>query len=101
MWISTIRLSHVQAAYAEKDEGRRVPMNKILTTTLQAVRMSILTDYWSSRAAFARVVCQGRALHVPWLAAHLCEPAGGDLSTVKDLTEYKGISMTLRYVHLF
>ena len=38
------RVITVRAIYVKNDKSRSVPMNEVLTTTLQAVRMSIATD---------------------------------------------------------
>jgi integrase len=40
------RMITVRAAYAKSGESRSVPMNKVLTATLKAIRMShSLTDF--------------------------------------------------------
>jgi len=57
------------AAYVKNGESRSVPMNDVLTTTLQTVRMSTLTDgpvfrtcrgvpYRSFRRVFMHAICQ-------------------------------------------
>ena len=106
----------MRAAYAKNGESRSVPMNEVLTATLQAVRMSISADgpvfrtrtgkpYRSFRIAFMHAVRQaGRkdftfhGLHhtfASWLVMN-----GVDLPTVQALMGHKDINMILRYTHL-
>jgi integrase len=66
----------VRAAYAKNGERHSVPMNEVLTATLQAVRMSTLADgpvsrsrtgksYLSLRTAFAHAVRQAGMINLP------------------------------------
>jgi hypothetical protein len=41
-----LRVITVKTAYAKNGESRSVPMNEVLTTTLQAVRMDMSADGW-------------------------------------------------------
>jgi integrase len=110
------RVVIVRAVYVKNGKSRSVPMNEVLTTTLQAVRMSIAADgpvfrtrtdtlYRSSRTAFTHAVHQAGMMDFTFhdLRLYLCESVGhggGDLSTVQALMGHKDISMTLRYTHL-
>jgi hypothetical protein len=106
----------VQAAYAKNGESRSVPMNDLLTTTLQGVRINSKAigpvflnrngePYRSFRTAFERAV---RKAAIPDFTFHdlghtfasRLVMAGVDLPTVKELMGHKNITMTLRYTHL-
>jgi integrase len=106
----------VRAAYAKNGKSRSVPMNEVLTATLQAVRMSISADgpvfrthtgkpYRSFRMAFTRAVRQAGitdfTFHdLRYTFASRLVMSGVDLPTVQTLMGDKDISMTLRYTHL-
>ena len=83
------RVITVRAVYVKNGKGRSVPMNEVLTTTLQAVRMSIAADgpvfrtrtdtlYRSSRTAFTHAVCQAGMMDFTFhdLRLYLCESVG-------------------------
>ena len=106
----------VRAAYAKSGESRSVPMNKVLTEALRAVRMTGLATehvfcnlrgepYSSSRTAFERAVRKAGladfTFHDLWhtFASRLVM-RGVDLPTVKELLGHKTIAMALRYTHL-
>jgi integrase len=106
----------VQAAYAKNGESRSVPMNDVLTTTLEEVRITFMvtgsvfrnrngTPYRSFRSAFERAMRKA-ALHdftfhdLRHTFASRLVMAGVDLPTVKELMGHKNISITLRYTHL-
>jgi len=106
----------VRAAYAKNGDSRSVPMNKVLTETLQAVRMTGLATEWvfcnqhgvpyrSFRSAFERAVRKAGLVDVTFhdlrhtFASRLVM-SGVDLPTVKELMGHKTIAMTLRYTHL-
>jgi len=106
----------VQAAYAKNGESRSVPMNEVLTATLQTVRMSTATDgpvfrtrtgepYRSFRTAFTHAVRQASMVDFTFhdlrhtFASRLVM-SGVDLPTVQELMGHKDISMILRYTHL-
>jgi len=106
----------VQAAYAKNGESRSVPMNEVLTATLQTVRMSTATDgpvfrtrtgepYRSFRTAFTHAVRQASRVDFTFhdlrhtFASRLVM-SGVDLPTVQELMGHKDISMILRYTHL-
>jgi integrase len=106
----------VKAAYAKNGESRSVPMNTVLTATLQSVRMGALatgpvfcsrngTPYRSFRTAFEHAVRQagidGLVFHdLRHTFASRLVMSGVDLPTVQALMGHKDISMTLRYTHL-
>ena len=107
----------VHAAYAKNGESRRVPMNDVLTTTLKVVRMNTLADslafcsykdipYRSFRSVFAlagrKAGLDNFTLHdLRHTFASRLVMAGVDFPTVKELMDYKDITMTLRYTHCF
>jgi integrase len=83
------RVITVRAAYVKNGERRSIPMNDVLTATLQPVKMKVSEGnavfrtpqggpYRNFRTAFEYAVQPGRfrGLHVPRLAAYLCEPFG-------------------------
>ena len=105
----------MQAAYVKNGESRSVPMNEVLTATLQTVRMSA-----SAMAQCFGPVRVSHTGHSAWrlhtvrqadmadftfhdlrytFASRLVMSAV-DLSTVQALMGHKDISMTLRYTHL-
>lgn len=106
----------VRAAYAKNGESRSVPMNDVLTATLEEVRINSTakgpvfhnrhgSPYRSFRTAFERAV---RKAAIPDFTFHDLRHTfasrlvmrGVDLPTVKELMGHKDISMTLRYTHL-
>ena len=106
----------VRAGYVKNGESRSIPMNDVLTTTLQAVKMKASTEgpvfrtprggpYHNFRTAFERAVQQAGLEDFTFhdlrhtFASRLVM-AGVDLPTVKELLGHKGIAMTLRYTHL-
>ena len=106
----------VRAGYVKNRESRSVPMNKVLTATLRAIKMgssmseavflsSRGTPYRSFRSAFERAVRKAKIEDVTihsmrhTFASRLVM-AGVDLPTVKELMGHKDIKMTLRYTHL-
>jgi integrase len=106
----------VRAAYAKNGESRSIPMNKVLTETLRAARMTTLaTDhvfrnvhgvpYRSFRTSFERAVRKAGLVDFTFhdlrhtFASRLVMH-GVDLATVKELLGHKTIAMTLRYTHL-
>src|SRR5262245_39338053 len=106
----------VRAAYVKNSESRSVPMNKVLTETLKAVRMTALVTahvfcnlhgrpYRSFRSAFERAVRKAGVVDFTFhdlrhtFASRLVM-CGVDLPTVKELLGHKTIAMTLRYTHL-
>jgi integrase len=106
----------VQAAYAKNGESRSVPMNDVLTATLEGVRITSMATgavfrnrngmpYRSFRSAFERAVRKAAIRDFTFhdlrhtFASRLVM-AGVDLPTVKELMGHKNISMTLRYTHL-
>ena len=110
------RVVMVQAAYAKDGAARSVPMNDVLTTTLQAIKMTAMTDglvfcnrngapYKSFRTAFETAVKKAEVVDFTFhdlrhtFASRLVM-SGVDLPTVKELLGHKDISMTLRYAHL-
>jgi len=110
------RVITVRAGYAKNGESRNIPMNDVLTTTLQAVKMKASTEgpvfrtpqggpYRNFRTAFERAVQQAGLEDFTFhdlrhtFASRLVM-AGVDLPTVKELLGHKGIAMTLRYTHL-
>lgn len=110
------RVITVRAAYAKNGESRSIPMNDVLTTTLQAVKMKASTEgpvfrtpqggpYRNFRTAFEHAVQQAGLEDFTFhdlrhtFASRLVM-AGVDLPTVKELLGHKGIAMTLRYTHL-
>ncbi|HEX9867760.1 MAG TPA: site-specific integrase, partial [Candidatus Tectomicrobia bacterium] len=106
----------VQAGYAKNGESRSVPMNRVLTATLKAVKLKGAegervfcnrqgTPYRSFRTAFERAVrkagIQDFTFHdLRHTFASRLVMAGVDLPTVKELLGHKDITMTLRYAHL-
>jgi integrase len=106
----------VRAAYAKNGESRSVPMNEVLTATLQAVRMNVSASglvfrtrtgkpYRSCRTAFTHAVRQADVADFTFhdlrhtFASRLVM-SGVNLPTVQALVGHKDISMTLRYTHL-
>ncbi|HEY7710593.1 MAG TPA: site-specific integrase [Candidatus Entotheonella sp.] len=104
----------VRAAYAKNGERRSVPMNTMLTRTLEAVRIKARgtvfrkkdgEPYRDFRTAFERAVTQA---DIPDFTFHDLRHTfasrlvmkGVDLPTVKELMGHKHINMTLRYTHL-
>jgi len=106
----------LRAAYIKNSESRSVPMNEVLTATLQTVRMSTAADgpvfrtrtdepYRSFCTAFIHAVHQAsradftfhdlRHTFASWLVM-----SGVDLPTVQALMGHKDNSMTLRYTYL-
>jgi integrase len=111
------RVVTVRAAYAKNGESRSVPMNAVLTATLQRVRMNASdatgpvfcsrngAPYRSFRTAFERAVrharIEGLVFHdLRHSFASRLVMSGVDLPTVQALMGHKEISMTLRYTHL-
>ena len=109
------RILTVRAAKAKNGESRSVPINEVLTPTLEAVRINSTamgavflnrhdTSYRSFRTAFERVVRKADiadfTLHdFRHTFASRLVMAGVDLATVKELMGHKDLSMTLRYTH--
>ena len=113
----TVRaLTTYQAAYAKNGESRSVPMNDVLTTTLEEVRITSTATgsvfcsrkgapYRSFRTAFERAV---RRVVIPDFTFHDLRHtfasrlvmSGVDLPTVKVLMGHKDSALTLRYTHL-
>lgn len=106
----------VKAAYAKNGESRSVPMNDVLTATLQKTRMNrIVTGlvfcnrngmpYRSFRTAFEHAVRQADIMNLTFhdlrhtFTSRLVM-SGVNLPTVQALIGHKEISMTLRYTHL-
>jgi integrase len=103
----------VRAGYAKNGESRSVPMNELLTRTLQKVRIShgpvfrsrTRAPYRSFRTAFENAV---RRAEIPDFTFHDLRHTfasrlvmgGIDFPTVKELMGHKDITMTLRYSHL-
>jgi len=109
------RLIRVDAGYVKNREVRSVPMNEVLTQTLQDSTLSqprgpvfrnrTGQPYRNPDSAFAIAV--RRAGMTDFTSYNLRHPfasrlvmAGVDLATVKELMGHKHISMTLRYAHL-
>ena len=111
----TRQIITVRAAYAKNGERRDIPMNDVLTTTLEEVRITATTTavfasrngtpYRSFRTAFEQAV---RRAAIPDFTFHDLRHtfasrlvmAGVDPATVKELMGHKDITMTLRYTHL-
>ncbi len=109
------KLVTVQAAYAKNGERRSVPINAVLTQTLEAVRIKKSSGavfrkkngepYRDFRTAFERAIAKSRISDFKFhdlrhtFASRLVM-AGVDLPTVKELLGHKHINMTLRYTHL-
>jgi integrase len=106
----------VQAAYAKNGESRSIPMNDVLTSTLEEVRIKSTArgpvfcnrtgaSYRSFRTAVENAVQKAHILDFTFhdlrhtFASRLVM-AGVDLPTVKELMGHKNISMTLRDTHL-
>jgi len=106
----------VRAAYAKNGESRSVPMNDVLQSTLEEVRIrhSVSgpvflnragTPYRSFRTAFENAVRHAglvdfRFHDLRHTFASRLVMGGVDLPTVKELMGHKDIKMTLRYTHL-
>jgi integrase len=103
----------VRAGYAKNGESRTIPMNDVLTATLEEVRIHAMesgsvfrnrkgTPYRSFRTAFERAVRKALISDFTFhdlrhtFASRLVM-SGVDLPTVKDLMGHKSINMTLRY----
>ena len=110
------RVITVRAAYVKNGERRSIPMNDVLTATLQTVKMEILEGdavfrtpqgrrYRNFRTAFEHAVQRAGLMDFTFhdlrhtFASRLVM-AGVDLPTVKELMGHKSIAMTLRYTHL-
>jgi integrase len=110
------RVITVRAAYVKNGERRSIPMNDVLTTTLQTVKMEVLEGdaifrtpqgrrYRNFRTAFEHAVQRAGLVDLTFhdlrhtFASRLVM-AGVDLPTVKELLGHKSIAMTLRYTHL-
>jgi integrase len=105
-----------RAAYVKNGESRSVPMNEVLTATLQAVRMSVSVAgpvfrartgelYRSFRTALMRAVRQTGVLNFTFYDLHhtfasRLVMSGVNLPTVQALIGHEDISRTLRYTHL-
>jgi integrase len=104
----------VRAAYAKNGKSRSVPMNTMLTHTLEAVKIKSAgavfckqdgKPYRDFRTAFEGAV---KRADIPDFTFHdlrhtFASPLvmkGVDLPTVKELMGHKHINMTLRYTHL-
>jgi integrase len=109
------RLIRVEAGYAKNREVRSVPMNEVLTQTLQDSTLSqskgpvfrnrMGQPYRDPDSAFATAVRKAGSTDFKFhdlrhtFASRLVM-AGVDLVTVKELMGHKHIAMTLRYAHL-
>jgi integrase len=109
------RLIRVDAGYVKKQEVRSVPMNEVLTQTLQDSTLSQPTGpvfrnrtgqpYRDPDSAFDTAVRRAGITDFTFhdlrhtFASRLVM-AGVDLATVKELMGHKHIAMTLRYAHL-
>jgi integrase len=109
------RLIRVEAGYAKNREVRSVPMNEVLTQTLQDSTLSqskgpvfrnrMGQPYRDPDSAFATAVRKAGITDFKFhdlrhtFASRLVM-AGVDLVTVKELMGHKHIAMTLRYAHL-
>jgi integrase len=109
------RLIRVEAGYAKNQEARGVPMNEMLTQTLQASKLNQSTapvfcnrkgqPYRDPDSAFATAVRRAGITDFTFhdlrhtFASRLVM-AGVDLATVKELMGHRHIAMTLRYAHL-
>jgi integrase len=109
------RLIRVEAGYAKNREVRSVPMNELLTQTLQDSTLNESTGpvfrnrqgqpYRDPDNAFATAVRRAGITDFTFhdlrhtFASRLVM-AGVDLATVKELMGHKHIAMTLRYAHL-
>ena len=106
----------MRAAYVKNGERRSIPMNDVLTATLQTVKMEISEGdavfrtpqgrrYRNFRTAFEQAVQRAGLMDFTFhdlrhtFASRLVM-AGVDLPTVKELLGHKSIAMTLRYTHL-
>ena len=107
------RTVRAQAGYAKSGESRSVPMNEMLTRTLQEVRIShgsVFRNrtgalYRSYRTAFHTAARRAKmadfTFHdLRYTFASRLVMGGLDLTTVKELMDHKDITMTLRYAHL-
>jgi integrase len=110
------RVVTVQAADDKNGDARSVPMNDVLTTTLQAITMTATPDglvfrnrngspYKSFRTAFETAVKKAEVVDFTFhdwrhIFASRLVMSGVDLPTVQELLGHKDINMTLRYAHL-
>jgi integrase len=109
------RLIRVEAGYAKNGEARSLPMNEVLTQTLQAGKLNQSTapafcnrkgqPYRDPDSAFATAIRRAGITDFTFhdlrhtFASRLVM-AGVDLATVKELMGHRHIAMTLRYAHL-
>jgi integrase len=109
------RLIRVEAGYAKNGEACGVPMNEVLTQTLQASKLRQSSGmvfcnrkgqpYRDPDSAFATAVWRAGITEFTFhdlrhtFASRLVM-AGVDLATVKELMGHRHITMTLRYAHL-
>ena len=108
------RLVTVKAGYAKNGESRSVPMNDMLHTTLEEVKIASPevvfpsrngTPYRSFRRTFDTTIRKAEIENFTFHAlrhtfASRLVMSGVDLPTVKELMGHKDITMTLRYAHL-
>jgi integrase len=111
-----LRVIGVRAAYVKNGESRSIPMNDVLTSTLQAVKMEYTAGEVvlrtprgrpcrNFRTAFEHAVQKAGLEDFTFHAlrhtfASRLVMSGVDLPTVKELMGPKSIAMSLRYVHL-
>lgn len=107
----------VQAGYAKTGETRHIPLNKTVSTTLQAWRAQ-QTDtsglvfvtktghrVKNLRKAWLGVLATAKINNFKWhdLRHHFASrlvTVGADLNTVRELLGHASLDMTLRYAHL-